>query len=180
MGSTGRNRQLGWIGLASVVVCAVVLGNLVGNERWLPLAFLVAAAFAMLWPIELALGAYAFLLPFASIAVIGESQSGTTVNWVFGALAAIALLGTGLIRQCLELPPLPARIWIVLLLWSLTTYQNSMPLRNSSGARRLVRTLAPRNTIECSWPKAARFSLCENRICRSLRRSSLSWLVSSC
>jgi O-antigen ligase len=61
------------------------------------------------------------LLPFDSIAVLGEGKSGTTLNWVVGALVAMALLGTGIIRQRLEFPPKSARIWVALLLWSLVT-----------------------------------------------------------
>lgn len=120
-GSFSRQPYLKWAWLLVVIAGAVLLGNLVAKEHWLYIGVLIAAILAMLWPIEVALGFYALLLPFDSIAVLGESQSGTTVNWVFGALAAMALLGTGVIRQCLELPPKAARIWIGLLFWSLLT-----------------------------------------------------------
>ena len=120
-GWSSGHRQLRWAGPILVIGCAIVLGNLVAKEDWLYLGILVAAVMAMLWPIEIALGFYAFLLPFDFVAVLGESKSGTTLNWVFGSLAAMALLGTGVIRQCLDLPPKAARIWVSLLLWSLIT-----------------------------------------------------------
>lgn len=120
-GWSGRHRQLRLAGPLVVIGCAVVLGNLVAKEHWLYLGILVAAVVAIRWPIEIALGFYAFLLPFDSIAVLGDSKSGTTLNWVFGALAAMALLATGVVRQRLELPPKPARIFAFLLLWSLVT-----------------------------------------------------------
>jgi putative inorganic carbon (hco3(-)) transporter len=120
-GWSGPNHQIRWAGPLAVVGCAIVLGSLVANEDWLYIGILAGGVLALLWPVQIALGLYAFLLPFDSIAVLGESQSGTTVNWVVGALAAMALLATGVFMRCLDVPPKAARIWASLLVWSLIT-----------------------------------------------------------
>jgi O-antigen ligase len=115
------DHQIKWAGPLAVVACAIVLGGLVANQAWLYVGVLVGALLALLWPVQIALGFYAFLLPFDSIAVLGESKSGTTVNWVVGALTAAALLATGVFMRRLELPPKATRIWASLLLWTLIT-----------------------------------------------------------
>ncbi len=100
---------------------AVIVGTMVGQGNWLYLSVLTAAILAMLWPIEVALGVYAFLLPFGSIAILGSGPSGTTLNWIVGGLAAMALLGVGVVRGRLDFPPRGAVLWSALLLWSILT-----------------------------------------------------------
>jgi O-antigen ligase len=106
---------------ALVTGCAIVVGTLVGQEHWAFLAALAGLIVACLWPIEIALGFYAFLLPFNSVSVLGGGTSGTTLNWVVGAITAIALLASGIVRKRLKFPPRAALIWLVFLLWSMLT-----------------------------------------------------------
>lgn len=108
-------------GLFLLIGGAVIVGTMVGQGNWLYVSVLAAAILAMLWPIEVALGVYAFLLPFGSIAILGSGSTGTTLNWIVGALAAMALLGAGIIRRRLDFPPRAAVLWSVFLLWSVLT-----------------------------------------------------------
>lgn len=116
-----RNDHVKWVVPLAIIACAIVLGDFVANQDWLYVGVLVGAFVALLWPVEIALGFYTFLLPFDSIAVLGESKSGTTVNWVVGALAGVALLAIGVLMRRLDAPPKAVRIWVSLMLWSLIT-----------------------------------------------------------
>ena len=147
----GRNHQIKWAGPLAVIACAIVLGGLVANEDWLYVGVLVGAFVALLWPVEIALGFYAFLLPFDSIAVLGESKSGTTVNWVVGALAAVALLATGILMRRLDVPPKAAKIWVSMMLWSLITVVWS--LQPQEGIRQLptIISLVLLYVLAVSW-----------------------------
>jgi O-antigen ligase len=115
-------QYFGWFSRALLLIgSAVIAGTMVGQGNWLYVAVLAAAVFAMLWPIEVALGLYAFLLPFDSVSVLQQGSSGTTLNWVVGALAAMALLGTGIVKRRLNFPHGAAVLWSSLLLWSMLT-----------------------------------------------------------
>ncbi len=100
---------------------AIVVGTLVGQEDWAYLAALAGLIVACVWPIEIALGFYAFLLPFNSVSVLGGGTSGTTLNWMVGAIAAIALLTSGIVRKRLSFPPRAALLWSGFLFWNILT-----------------------------------------------------------
>src|SRR5207248_3440336 len=64
---------------------------------------------------------YAVLIPFDSIAVLGQAEQGRTLTWFAGAAATMVLLGTGLAARRFKSPP-PATIWWVLfILWYVAT-----------------------------------------------------------
>jgi O-antigen ligase len=119
---TGFGHNLAWFGRGLLLIgSAGVVGVIIGRGHGVYVGVLAAAVVAMMWPIEAALGLYAFLIPFDSVSVLGSGASGTTLNWGVGALAAMALLGTGVVRKRLRFPPLAALLWASLLVWSILT-----------------------------------------------------------
>jgi len=120
LGQSDRAQFFTWIiGFLGLIGSAVVIGTLIGQGRWLLLGFGVVMLLALQWPIEVALGAYVFLLPFGAITSLGGS--GTSANFALGAMAGIALIGTGLVRKRLSSPPREALWWSLFLLWSILT-----------------------------------------------------------
>jgi O-antigen ligase len=114
-----RSRWFIWlVGFLILIGSAVLAGTVIGHEDWLLLGFATIMILALCWPIEIALGLYAFLLPFNSITTLG---SGTTANYALGAIAGMALLVTGVVRKRLTWPPRAARWWLVFLLWCVLT-----------------------------------------------------------
>lgn len=114
-----RSRWLIWlVGLLVLIGSAILAGTLIGQENWLLLGFAVVMILALCWPIEIALGMYAFLLPFNSITTLG---AGTTANYALGAIAGMALLVTGVVRKRLTWPPRAARWWLAFVLWCVLT-----------------------------------------------------------
>jgi O-antigen ligase len=75
----------------------------------------------LLYPVQLALGAFALLIPFDSIAVLGEANQGRTLTWFAGAAAACVLFGTGLAARRLKAMPTASVWWISFVLWSVIT-----------------------------------------------------------
>jgi putative inorganic carbon (hco3(-)) transporter len=119
------------LGGVLLLAAAVVIGYLVGQEEWALLAGVAGLLVACCWPIEIAVGFYAFLLPFNSVSTLGGNGSGTTLNWAVGALAAIGLFSTGIVRGRISFPPRAAVIWSLFLLWSLITLLWSIELQAS-------------------------------------------------
>lgn len=107
--------------VAAAILFAVLVGSMAGQGSWLFLGLLVGALLAILWPIEVALGLYALLLPFNSVTALGQEQSGTTLNLLVGAMAGAAILGTGLMRNRLRWPPRAAWLWLLFLGWNFLT-----------------------------------------------------------
>ena len=128
-GALDQKRLSLWTAGGLLAVTAVVLGMTVASENWIYLALALAAVISLWAPIEAALGAYALLLPFQSIAVLGHSTKGTTLNWAVGAIAAVALLGTGMARRRLTYLPRPALWWILFVFWALLTMAWAMDPR---------------------------------------------------
>lgn len=113
-------RRLAWASATLfMVLVAVLVGTTIANAQWLYLGLAVAVCLAVVWPVEAALGFYAFLLPFQSIAVLGQAERGTTANWVLGAVAAVALLGAGSLRGRLSWPSRNATWLLLFSLWAL-------------------------------------------------------------
>ena len=97
-------------GAVLAVALAVVLGLTIARGQWLLLGGLVGMGLTLLWPISITLGAFAFLVPFDVVSVIGNGREGTTLTFLAGAAAGLALLGTGLFRRRFE-RPLPVALW---------------------------------------------------------------------
>jgi O-antigen ligase len=108
---SARLRQFGWIGL--LAVGAVILGWSIASEQWMLLIGAVAVPLLALWPVQLAFGVYAFLVPFDGVGVIGSVKGGPAITFVAGAVAGAVLLVTGYLRHRLERPT-PTMVW-----WSL-------------------------------------------------------------
>ena len=67
-----RSRWSIWlVGILILIGSAFLIGTLIGQENWLLLGFAAVMILALCWPIEIALGLYAFLLPFNSITTLG-------------------------------------------------------------------------------------------------------------
>lgn len=116
------NNVLAWAGASAfMVLLAVVVGVTIAEAQWLYLGLGIALCVAMIWPVEAALGFYAFLLPFQSIAVLGQGRTGTTANWVLGAVAALALFGAGALRGRLSWPKSNTKWWLAFFLWASAT-----------------------------------------------------------
>lgn len=101
-----------------LMVLAVVVGVVIAHGWIYCLAFCLFCLL-LLWPIEVGLGAYVFFLPFEPVSVIGSQRSGTSIEWVLGVLAGIAVLGTMLVRGRFRRPPKAALWWSILAVWAL-------------------------------------------------------------
>jgi O-antigen ligase len=106
---------------ALVTITAVVIGMVVGQGQW-PLALMaLCVPLLLLYPVQLALGAFALLIPFDSIAVLGDSKEGRTITWFAGAAAACVLFGTGLAARRFKSMPRESIWWIAFALWCVIT-----------------------------------------------------------
>lgn len=105
-------------GVVLAVALAVVLGLTIARGQWLLLGGLVGMGLTLLWPISITLGAFAFLVPFDVVSVIGNGREGTTLTFLAGAAAGLALLGTGLFRRRFERPLPVAMWWFLYIAWS--------------------------------------------------------------
>jgi putative inorganic carbon (hco3(-)) transporter len=110
-----RLPRFGWIVL--LIGGAAFLGWNVAQERWLLLVAVAAVPLVLLWPVPLAFGAYAFLVPFDSVALIGPEKYGVSLTFLVGVLAGAVLLITGYLRQSLERPTMPALWWFLFVAW---------------------------------------------------------------
>jgi O-antigen ligase len=110
------------------IVAALGIGPLIvwtiTEESWRLLTLVLLAALspiALRWPVTVAFGAYAFVLPFDSVAVVADT-GGATITRLTGIVAAGVLLAAGVVQHRLIRPPLAA-LWVGLLfLWALVTF----------------------------------------------------------
>ena len=107
--------QRGWVVLP--VLVAVVLGVSIARGNWLLLAGMAVMGLMVLWPISITLGAFAFLVPFDVVSVVGNGREGTTLTFVAGAAAGLALMGTTLFRRKFERPLAAAVWWFLFIAW---------------------------------------------------------------
>ena len=118
--SAAENR---WLPIGLTVLFALLMGITVGQGRWVLVAALAAAPLVFLWPVQVALGAFALLIPFDSATLSeGNGVTGTTLNFVVGAAAASILIVTSLAGRRLQKPPRAALWWTILLVWYSLTY----------------------------------------------------------
>lgn len=100
-----------------IMFLAVTVGVLIADSWIYCLAFCLLCLL-LLWPIEVGLGAYVFFLPFEPVSVIGSQRSGTSIEWVLGVLAGIAVLGTMVVRGRFRRPPKATLWWSMLAIWA--------------------------------------------------------------
>ncbi len=91
------------------------------QENWVLIIVAAIVPLVILWPVQMSLGIFAFLVPFDSVAILGDKATGTTLNWVIGAVSAAILLGIGIVNRRLERPPRAALWWILFMTWSTAT-----------------------------------------------------------
>ena len=92
--SAGERR---WLPIALTVFFALLMGVMVAEGQWLLVAALAVVPLVFLWPVQVALGAFALLIPFDSATFSqGDGNTGTTLNFVVGAAAASILIVTAL------------------------------------------------------------------------------------
>jgi len=103
----------------AALLFAVLVGSMAGQGSWLFLGLFVGVLPVIRWPIEVALGLYALMLPFDSLTALGEGKTGTTLNLLIGAIAGAAILGIGLMRNRLRWPPRAAWLWLLFLGWNI-------------------------------------------------------------
>jgi O-antigen ligase len=118
--SAGESR---WLPITLTVLIGLLVGVMVGQGQWLLVAALAAAPLVFLWPVQVALGAFALLIPFDSATFSqGNGTTGTTLNFVVGAAAASILIVTALAGRRLQKPPRAALWWTLLIVWYAITY----------------------------------------------------------
>ena len=97
---------------------AALIGKMIASEQWLYVGVLGVIIVALQWPLEAALGIYAFLIPFESLMAYGHGQNATTINWLVGAASGMALLAKGVATKRLSWPGRPALWWSLFLAWA--------------------------------------------------------------
>jgi len=104
--------------VAALVVTAFVLGWMIASEHWLFIAGVFALLLLLVRPIEVALGLYAFLIPFESMTTLdnGTGPTPTLLRYV-GLLALFVTLGVGWLRERVIRPPQTALFWSLFVLW---------------------------------------------------------------
>jgi O-antigen ligase len=113
------------IGIASVAALAIgpLIVWAITEEKWRLLVLVAVVAVAPLvlrWPIAVAFGAYAFVLPFDSVALV-SGMGGVTATRLLGIVAAGVLIAVGVVGRRLVKPPAVA-LWVVsLFLWATVT-----------------------------------------------------------
>jgi O-antigen ligase len=119
--SATRNWHLNWQ-VAALVVTACSLGWMIASENWLFVAGVCAFLLLFVCPLEVALGLYAFLIPFESVTTMdtGAGQSETLLRYV-GLLALFVILGVGWIRERIMRPPRTAVFWSLFVLWGVVS-----------------------------------------------------------
>jgi O-antigen ligase len=118
--SPGEHR---WLPIAVTIVLALLMGVMVAQGQWLLVAALAAAPLVFLWPVQVALGSFALIIPFDSATFSrGDGNTGTTLNFVVGAAAATILIVTALAGRRLQKPPRAALWWTLLIVWYALTY----------------------------------------------------------
>jgi O-antigen ligase len=112
-----RNRHLN-LQVAGLVVTACSLGWMIASEKWLFVAGVFALLLLLVRPIEVALGLYAFLIPFESMTTLdnGTGPTATLLRYV-GLLALFVTLGVGWLRERIMRPPQTALFWSLFILW---------------------------------------------------------------
>jgi putative inorganic carbon (hco3(-)) transporter len=102
-----------------VIVTALMVGLVISHEHWLLLAAIAAMSMVFFRPVHVAVGLFAFAVPFDSIGAAG--QGSPTVTRFIGAGATAVLFIIGYVDKRLQRPPRTAQLWIAFLIWSVIT-----------------------------------------------------------
>ena len=106
-----------WL-VPALVGTACCLGWMIASEKWLFVAAAFGLSFLLLRPIEVALGLYAFLIPFESMTAMDNSNGPTiTLLRYVGLLAIFITLVVGWLRERIVRPPKTALFWSLFILW---------------------------------------------------------------
>jgi O-antigen ligase len=114
---SARTRHLN-LQAATLVVIACSLGWMIASENWLFVAGMFGLMLLLVRPLEVALGLYAFLIPFESMTTM-ENSTGPTATLLryVGLLALFLTFGVGWLRERVTRPPRTALFWSLFVLW---------------------------------------------------------------
>jgi|SRR5579859_3585090 len=101
-----------------LVGTSATMGAAVLQQGWVYLAVLFGVFLLMLWPVQVALGGFAFLVPFDFISTLGSGREGITLTFVVGCVTVLVLIAWGIAFRRLELPGRPALYWLLFVLWA--------------------------------------------------------------
>ncbi len=104
-----------------LVLAGAISGAAVAYGGWLGGATLLVCALMARWPVQVALGMFALLLPFDSVSAIGGQATGAALTRYVGGFAAVVLLVLGLISKRLSLPSRAGLWWSLFVLWGVAT-----------------------------------------------------------
>jgi O-antigen ligase len=104
-----------------VTVIAMMIGAAIAEEKWLYCLAALFIAVLLLYPIQVTLGLFTFLMPFDSIASLGEGNHGRTLTWFLGAAAGMVSFATGFAGRRLKAPPGASIWWSSFILWCAVT-----------------------------------------------------------
>ncbi len=105
-----------------LVMAAYFFGWMIASEKWLFVATAFGLSLLLARPIEIALGLYAFLIPFESMTTIVNSDGPTaTLLRYVGLLAIFVTVGVGWLRERIIHPPKTALFWSLFILWGITS-----------------------------------------------------------
>ena len=107
--------QLALIG--ALVASAIILGRSIAMQSWMIVGAIALIPMLLLWPVEVALGMFAFSVPFSGFVL--SSGSGVSFAWITGALAGMVVLGVGVAFRRMVVPPAPAVWWSLFAAWGL-------------------------------------------------------------
>jgi O-antigen ligase len=96
----------------------MIAGLAVLKQNWFYLTVLFGLFLIVLWPVQAALGGFAFLVPFDSYSALGTPSNGTSLTFVAGIVAAIILIGLGVVFRRFQSPAWPAIWWLWFILWA--------------------------------------------------------------
>lgn len=100
-----------------VLAGGAAAGAAIATEKAAYLLPVMALLLVLRWPVQVALGAYAFLAPFEQIPVIGKAGSGISPTYLAGLLTLATLLAVGLMKKRFQPPPKSALWWTLFVVW---------------------------------------------------------------
>jgi O-antigen ligase len=106
---------------ADLITAGAIAGIAVAYAGWLGGAALLLCVLLIRWPVQVALGIFALLLPFDSVSAIGGQPSGAALTRYVGGFAGLVLLVVGLMSKRLSLPCRATLWWTLFVLWGVAT-----------------------------------------------------------